>query len=255
MKTLNLNGKTLKMYDSIDEMPIVNFQKYNKYILIDSGLGSDIDSIDEHLINLAKLIKSNKDKAQQELQNLRQTMHLIVTGISPKFLAFAALIYSIDGKEVKDLSDENLKSILEELNKSKYSALLNFLSTIKKKLNAELEVYFPNTFDNVKDKNVYDKIKQKVLLQLDSIANNVDNTDSIKEIDTFLFNLYKPKSFDGKNSIEVQYDKQFETACMIINQKANMNAKKLTVLEFYSVLNNILKQVEAESKAYKNTRR
>ena len=93
MKTLNINGKMLKMYDSIDEMPIVNFQKYNKYILIDSGLGSDVDSIDEHLVNLAKLIKTDKAKAQQELQNLRQTMHLITAGISPKYLAFSRVYY------------------------------------------------------------------------------------------------------------------------------------------------------------------
>ena len=66
MKTVKINNHELKLYDSIDEMPIVNFQKYNKYIIVDSGLGSDIDSVDEHLVNLAKLIKSDKDKAQQE---------------------------------------------------------------------------------------------------------------------------------------------------------------------------------------------
>ena len=65
MKTVKINNHELKLYDSIDEMPIVNFQKYNKYIIVDSGLGSDIDSVDEHLVNLAKLIKSDKDKAQQ----------------------------------------------------------------------------------------------------------------------------------------------------------------------------------------------
>ena len=62
MKTVKINNHELKLYDSIDEMPIVNFQKYNKYIIVDSGLGSDIDSVDEHLVNLAKLIKSDKDK-------------------------------------------------------------------------------------------------------------------------------------------------------------------------------------------------
>ena len=32
MKTVKINNHELKLYDSIDEMPIVNFQKYNKYI-------------------------------------------------------------------------------------------------------------------------------------------------------------------------------------------------------------------------------
>ena len=59
MKTIIFKDKTIKLYDSIDELPIVNFQKYNKYILIDSGLGSDIESVDEHIVNLAKLIKTD----------------------------------------------------------------------------------------------------------------------------------------------------------------------------------------------------
>ena len=45
MKTLYINNHEIKVYDSIDELPIINFQKYNKYVLIDSGLGSDIDSV------------------------------------------------------------------------------------------------------------------------------------------------------------------------------------------------------------------
>ena len=145
MKTVKINNHELKLYDSIDEMPIVNFQKYNKYIIVDSGLGSDIDSVDEHLVNLAKLIKSDKDKAQQELQNLRQTMHLIVSGISPNYLAFAALIHSIDGKVVEDLSDENLKSIIEKLQKAKHSMIVSILLWVKKKLATQQEKKFTNS--------------------------------------------------------------------------------------------------------------
>ena len=182
-------------------------------------------------------------------------MHLIVSGISPNYLAFAALIHSIDGKVVEDLSDENLKSIIEKLQKAKHSMIVSILLRVKKKLATELEMYFPNSFNDVKDKEVYDKIKQRTILQLESIARGIDNADKIEEIDAFLFSLHKPKSFNGKTSIEIKYDKQFETACMIISQKSNMNAKKMTVLEFYSTLNNLSKQAEAEAKAYKKVRR
>lgn len=255
MKTIKLNKHEVKLYDSIDEMPIMNFQKYNKYIIIDSGLGSDIDSIDEHLVNLAKLIKSDKDKAQQELQNLRQSMHLLISGISPSHLAFAALIYSVDGEVIKDLSDDNLKAVMEKLKETKHSMIISFLLWVKKKLATELETYFPNDFTDVRDKEVYDKIKQRTLLQLEGIIKGIDNADKIKEIDVYLFSLHKPKSFIGSTSVEVKFDKQFETACMIISQKSNMNAKKMTVLEFYNTLNNLAKQAEAEAKAYKKVKR
>lgn len=252
MKEIATKGHVIKLYDSIDEMPIVNFQKYNKYILIDSGLGSDIDSVDSHLVNLAKLIKTDKAKASQELQNLRQTMHLIVSGISPKYLAFTALIHSVDGEVITDLSDDNLKSILNKINGIKHSKIAEFLARLKKKLDTELGTYFPNEFGNdAKEKEVYDKLKQKTSLVLDGIINDNDNSERIKKIDAFLFGLYKPKNFAGINSVEVKYDKQFETSCMYISQETNMNAKNMTVLEFYNTLCELKKQAEIKAKAYK----
>ena len=77
MKSLLINKKIVRVYDSIDEMPIVNFQKYNKYLLIDSGIGSDADDIDAHIVKIAKFIKANNNKkALQELQNMRQNMYM-----------------------------------------------------------------------------------------------------------------------------------------------------------------------------------
>lgn len=89
---------------------------------------------------------------------------------------------------------------------------------------------------------------------LQSIIDDVDKQDDIDEIDSFLFNLHKPKSFSGVNSVEIKYDKQFETSCMLISQKTGMKAKEMTVLEFYNTLSNINKQTEAELKAHKQVK-
>lgn len=251
MKTVYLQDKEIKLYDSIDEMPIANFQKYNKYVLIDSGIGSDLDSVDKHVVDLAKIIKSgDKAKAIQELQNLRQNMHMIVQGVSPKYLAFAALIYSINGKVQKDLSDSGLKSILSEISEIKHSTLIDLLIWLKKKLSTELETYFPAEFDNVKEREIYNKLKQRTLLILQGIAEDTDSTNDVEAIDEFLFSLYKPQNFVGRESAEIKYDKQFESACMVISQKTGMDGRKMTVLQFYSALDNISKQLEAEKKAY-----
>ena len=136
MKNLTVNKKTVRVYDSIDEMPIINFQKYNKYLLIDSGIGSDVDDIDAHIARIAKFIKSNNaKKALQELQNMRQSMYMVNSEISPKYLAFAALIHSIDGEEVNDLSDDGLKNVLAKLKEIKHSKIIDFLVWLKKKSN------------------------------------------------------------------------------------------------------------------------
>lgn len=135
MKRLRINDKIILVYDSIDEMPIINFQKYNKFLLIDSGIGSDVDDIDAHIIKVAKYVKAGDEKkALAELQNMRQNIYMVNSEISPKYLAFAALIHSVDGKEVTDLSDDGLKTLLQGIKEIKHSVVVDFLSWLKKKL-------------------------------------------------------------------------------------------------------------------------
>lgn len=252
MKSLLINKKIVRVYDSIDEMPIVNFQKYNKYLLIDSGIGSDADDIDAHIVKIAKFIKANNNKkALQELQNMRQNMYMVNNEISPKYLAFAALIHSVDGKEVNDLSDDNLKKLLQDLKDIKHSKVIDFLLWLKKKVTSELETYFPGDFVNPKEKEAYDKLKNRTLLVLDSIINDTDNTEQIELIDTMMLNMHTPKVFIGSESVEVKYDKQFESTCLLIAQKTNMDARKMTVLQFYNAIDNIKAQAEAEAKSLK----
>ena len=134
MKTVSLNAHVLKMYDSVDEMPIVNFQKFNKLLLLDSGIGSTVDDVDTHLSHLASLIKSDIEKAQTEIQNLRQNLAMIVLNISPKFMAFVPLVAEIDGKPLTDLSDENCIETLELLNtKVSSSFITTIIENVKKK--------------------------------------------------------------------------------------------------------------------------
>lgn len=252
MKNLLINKKIVRVYDSIDEMPIINFQKYNKYLLIDSGIGSDADDIDAHITRIAKFIKANNNKkALQELQNMRQNMYMVNSGISPKYLAFAALIHSVDGKEVNDLSDDGLKALLKELKEIKHSKVIDFLLWLKKKVANELEIYFPGDFVNSKEKEAYDKLKNRTLLVLDSIINSTDNTEQIESIDAAMLNMHTPKVFIGSESVEVKYDKQFESMCLLIAQKTSMDARKMTVLQFYNAIDNIKAQAEAESKSLK----
>lgn len=256
MKTLQINNKVVKIYDSIDEMPIVNFQKYNRYLLIDSGIGSDVDDVDAHIVRIAKLINSeDKKKAIQELQSMRQNLHMINSQISPKYLAFAALIHSIDGKEITDLSDDNLKAILENLKTVKHSALVELILKLKKKVNTELETYFPGDFVSPREKEAYDKVKHRTILVLESMLSGIDNSEQIERIDTALFASYTPKNFTGPESVEVQYNKQFESACLLISRKTNLDAKKMTVLQFYKAVEDLKKEAEAQAKKNKHSNR
>lgn len=251
-----MNSHVVMLYDSIEELPMVNFQKYNKYLLIDSGIGSDVDDIDSHIVKIAKLINNGDSvNAMQELQNMRQNLYMINMEISPKYLAFAALIHSVDGKKVYDLSDDGLKAILQKLTQIKHSKILELLLEFKKKMQEEVEVYFPEDFTSAKEKEAYDALKRKIMLVLDSICHDTDNSEEIKKIENSLFSKYKPHSFTGKQSVEIVQDRQFEDMCLIIAQKLNMQAKIMTVLEFYNAINLIKKQADAEAKAFKTNKK
>lgn len=126
---------------------------------------------------------------------------------------------------------------------------------VKKKITYELEIYFPNDFISSKEKETYDRLKRRTLLVLDSIINDLDNSVDINTIDNTMLNLYSPKLYTGPESVEVQYDKSFENTCILIAQKVNLDAKKMTVLQFYSAINSIKLQAEIESKSIKQHKR
>lgn len=135
MKTINTGKHVIKLYDSVDELPIGAYQRYNKFLLIDAGIGSSIDDFDAHIVKLARLIGNNeREKAAQELQNMRQNLYMINANISPKYMAFAALVYSIDGHKIEAVSDDDYRELLTKIQEMPHSLLTKTLDWLKKKL-------------------------------------------------------------------------------------------------------------------------
>ena len=135
MKVIDTGKHVIKLYDSVDELPIGAYQRYNKFLLIDAGIGSSVDDFDAHIVKLAKLIGNNeREKAIQELQNMRQNLFMINSKVSPKYLAFAALVYSIDGKKIEAVSDDDYSELLTKIQEMPHSLLTKTLDWLKKKL-------------------------------------------------------------------------------------------------------------------------
>lgn len=240
-----INKHVLKLYDSIEDMPILNFQKYNKFLLIDSGIGSTLDDYNEHINRIIRYInESNQKNLMIELSNTRQLLYMINQEISPKYMAFAALIAEIDGKPVTDLSDDNLRSILQQLRDVKHGWLISKLAGLKKKVETELELYFPKMFNSAKDKEAFSKLKERTLLELEGLISGDNMAEKINKIESFLFNMFKPKTFIGPESVEISHDKSFENTCIAIKSKLNLEAKSLSVLSFYNALEALNKMAE-----------
>jgi len=135
MKTERVNGHTITYYDGdVTELPAKRFQKFNKFLLLDSGIGSDIQDIDNHIERLRVYVQKDTDKAVMELENLRQNMYLVMKGITPKHLAFCTLIYKFDGEACEDMSDEGIKDLHERLSSVSAGWFERMFRAVKKKL-------------------------------------------------------------------------------------------------------------------------
>lgn len=75
MKEVTINKHKCKIYDSIEDLPIVRFHHYNHMVLVDAGIGSEISDFDNHIERVVRYIKNkDNDNAAKELDNLRQNV-------------------------------------------------------------------------------------------------------------------------------------------------------------------------------------
>lgn len=241
MKELKIGKHKLKVFDSIEDLPIVRHHKFSKLMLIDAHIGSDISDFDSHLERTIRYIRTNKpDLAEKELLNLRQNIFMVQAEISPKHLAFAALVQNIDGEECNDLSDEALKGVLARISDVSVGEIEKILGESKKKLDLELQTYFPQLFDSAEVKEYYEKVKRRTMLLLAQLEKGEEFTEAEEEelerITDELVLFSDPQSFTGTESTEIQQDKQFENACLAISQHTHADAKKFTTLEYYNAL-------------------
>lgn len=115
---LKLGKHKIEFYDSIDLLPFDRFNSFNKYVMLDAELGSDVIAFDQKISKIFQFLgKEMTKEATGELYNLRNTYHNVMNENNVCGLAFACLVRKIDGEKVEDFSFENLGAILEQFSK------------------------------------------------------------------------------------------------------------------------------------------
>lgn len=244
MKECNVNGKRVMYYDSIDEMPILRYHKFNKCLLIDAGVGSDVNDLLVHLEIAIKYAQKGQKEAITELLNLKQAISLAIEETGPKSLAFACVVSLIDGKEYNDISDDGLKRTVAELNGNR-GMLYQVIDAVKKKMEEEVAVYFASHKDDSSLKEYYDLLKKRTMAVLDEITTG--KGANIDEIEFQMLMLSKPKPFHGSGSAEIEYDKQFARICLLINQVIGADAKDMTVMEYYNAFDYVKQELKRKN--------
>ena len=137
MRSEKIGELNLLLYDGIEEMPAYNFSRYNFFLMLDSGIGADIDSIAQRLGNMFRLSKSGKhEKYEIENNNLLQSFVFIIENTTPEHLCFVPWIHSINGERIVDLSDNAVKETILRISQGGLTVgfIRKFLKSIKKKL-------------------------------------------------------------------------------------------------------------------------
>lgn len=249
MKTIKLNGKAVTLYDGIEELPMPRFHRYNKYLLLDAGIGSDLAAFDRHTERILAYLRQKDEKnAMVELDNMRQNVYFILQNVAPTQLSFAALVISINGEPCNDLSDEGLRKTFEKINGMTVQEFQENFESFKKKIESELRAYFPQLFEDAETKEFYDILKNRTLLQLREITDGKTDEDKLSKLTDRITTYTKPRLFSGSKNSEIEYDKCFENLCLAISQNLHTNPKRMTVLEFYNAYEYVKSIAESNKK-------
>lgn len=243
MRKVKMGRHTLELYDAVDDLPIGRFHRFNRNLMVDAGIGADMEAVDAHLSKTVAFLKAGKnDLAAGEMENLRQSLWLVQSGMSPKHSAFASLIASVDGKSTEGWNESQLDSLLKELPDIPVGILAKQLDEVKKKIDGELELYFPELFAKDRPVEWFVSLKRMALAVLDGLLEGVEKTEEVKAESDRLLKMMAPKRFDGSGGAEVKYDREFETMSLAMTQQLHVDVKKMTVLEYYNAYDYLREQ-------------
>lgn len=129
-------GNTFVIYNNIKQLPITRYNEVQKYLLMESGVGSDMEGISARFSRLHAFLAEGKiEESKKEAENLYYTHYSIIEGINFKSYAFCCLIDSIDGIKVTDYSEDGIKLILKQIDDTRLTQEImeQTLADVKKK--------------------------------------------------------------------------------------------------------------------------
>jgi hypothetical protein len=116
MITFRKKKTEVKFYDSIEEMPHRRYMKFNKEMMRANEVGNSMTDVIKRIDRAMGFIQAKEsDKAVRELSNARLAYSYSQAELEPKGLALAAMVKSINGVEVDDITASGLQNTLEVL--------------------------------------------------------------------------------------------------------------------------------------------
>ena len=115
---IEVKGHRIELYDNTQNLPILRFQKFNKYMMISNEIGNTFQDYDARTQKALEFLhKEMIPEAIGELNNRRQAVFNAFNEFAPKGKAFAVLVKKIDGKRYDGISPDELDEVLAHLDR------------------------------------------------------------------------------------------------------------------------------------------
>lgn len=118
----------------------------------------------------------------------------------------------------------------------------NDSKSIKKMINDQLKVSFPERFSDISDLNFYTQIKNQMVHELRFIIEQEQHhKEAAKNIEDYFVSIMVPKDFDGQSTenVIIKQKKAFEEVCIAMMTKGIKDPAQLSVMSFYSAINHL----------------
>lgn len=246
MKIDEIGGHKIERVDSAHELLAPRYMNFNRLVIIDSGIGSDLSALNQHdkmIIEYAK--RGDFKKIIQETKNRNLCIQNVMRGLSPSHMAYIQLIHKIDGVLLTDFTDENAIRLVELFGKwgAKSNFFTSVIETLKKKFEAELDQMIPDRHDNPKEKEYYINRKRRLRLICKSIYDKANAKElELQRINDFLYSLAKPEAYSGNDGFEIKYMRNYEDMSFILSQHTGTNPKSMTIIEYLKAWGVVVKQ-------------
>lgn len=244
-------GHEIEIYDTIQKLPILRFQKLNKYQIKASEVGNTFLDYDKRMEKALSFLRKNMvEDAIKELDNQRLTVYNAFNEISPTAYSFAVLVKRIDKVEYIEFAPDDLDAILKHLEGIgfEYFTCVELLREVKKKLDTELSVYYEVFFPKYGESIEVNLRVQRASLMCDEIINNSNEEKHIYDVEREILERDKPNTWNvWKNgNMERSMEVDFTKFAVNVSELSKQSIEDMTVFKFYATLE-YLKEKHAQN--------
>lgn len=130
--------RNISLFDpDIHKIPEYNWQKFQRCLILDSGIGSTTLGAVNHTDTIMTLAANDrKEDLSNELNNFRLSLFSVMESISYTSMAFACMVQNIDGETVSIATDTDINNLSKRIAETgiTHGEIADYVDLLKKKL-------------------------------------------------------------------------------------------------------------------------